>query len=73
MKKYIPEKMVAISRYRNYIPRLPEDIKQDIYDRVNELIEEEAYRITSEEMWKVKKKGNRDEVQWNAGRDVDPV
>ena len=86
MKKYIPQKMVAISRYRNYIPGLSEEIKQDIYDRMNELIgeekvycdqgnykhmaqiftsialyqtlqkhgksEEEAYKITSEEMWK---------------------
>ncbi len=37
MKKYIPEKMVAISRYRNYIPGLSEEIKQDIYDRMNRL------------------------------------
>ena len=44
MKKYIPEKMVAISRYRNYIPGLSEEIKQDIYDRMKELIgEEKAY------------------------------
>jgi len=41
MKKYIPEKMVSISRYRNYFPTLPEEIKQDIYARMSELIEEE--------------------------------
>ena len=78
--------MIAISRYRKFIPNLSEDIKQDIYARMQELIEEEkkycdqgnykhiaqiftsialyqtlqkhgkseeeAYRITSEEMWK---------------------
>ncbi len=39
MKKYIPEKMVSISRYRNYFPTLPEEIKQDIYARMSEHIE----------------------------------
>ncbi len=43
MKKYIPEKMVAISRYQNYFPILSADIKQDIYKRMEELIEEEIY------------------------------
>ncbi|MCR5000744.1 MAG: hypothetical protein K6A71_02990, partial [Lachnospiraceae bacterium] len=41
MKEYIPEKLIDISRYRKFIPNLPEDIKQDIYARMQELIEEE--------------------------------
>lgn len=87
MKKYEPQLLVKISRYRNYFPTLPNDIQQDIYKRMNELIkeeeqycdkgnykhmaqiftsiamyevlqdhgktEEEAYRIVSEEMWKM--------------------
>ena len=41
MKQYTPEKLVAISRYQNYFLTLPEDIRADIYGRMNELIEEE--------------------------------
>ena len=41
MKKYIPEKMVAISRYQNFFPTLDLGIRQDIYARMAELIEEE--------------------------------
>ena len=41
MKKYIPEKMVKISRYQNFFPSLESDIQQDIYRRMNELIKEE--------------------------------
>ncbi len=41
MKKYAPEKMVAISRYQNFFPTLDEKIRQDIYARMAELIEEE--------------------------------
>ena len=86
MKAYTPEKLVAVSRYRKFFPTLPEDIREDAYRRIGELIEEEkrycdagnykhmaqiftsialyqtlqahgrseaeAYRITSEEMWK---------------------
>ena len=86
MNRYIPEKMVKISRYRKFFPTLGKDIQNDIYARMNELLEEEkkycdkgnykhisqiltsiaiyqtlqkhgkseeeAYRITSEEMWK---------------------
>ena len=85
-KKYIPEKMVKISRYSKYVPTLPDDIQRDIYSKMRMLIEEEkkycddgnykhvsqiftsiaiyrtlqehgkseeeAYKITSEEMWK---------------------
>ncbi len=44
MKKYIPKEMVAISRYQNYFPSLPEDIKNDVYARMDELlVEEKAY------------------------------
>ena len=31
MKKHDPEAMVAISRYRNYFPTLPKDIRQEVY------------------------------------------
>ncbi len=41
MKKYIPEKMVAVSRYQNFFPTLDPGIKQDIYTRMAELVEEE--------------------------------
>ena len=41
MKAYTPERLVAISRYQNYFPTLDEDIRQDIYRRIAELIEEE--------------------------------
>ena len=40
-KAYTPERLVAISRYQNYFPTLDEDIRQDIYRRIAELIEEE--------------------------------
>lgn len=41
MKKYIPEKMVQISRCRNYFPTLPKEIQDEILKRMAELIEEE--------------------------------
>ena len=41
MKRYIPEKMVAISRYQNYFPGLPAEIRNDVYQRMGELIGEE--------------------------------
>ncbi len=41
MKGYKPEEMVAVSRYQNFFPTLPEDIQKDIYSRMNELLEEE--------------------------------
>ena len=37
MKEYKSEKLVAISRYRKFIPNLSEDIKLDIYARMQEL------------------------------------
>ena len=86
MKQYTPEKLVAISRYRRYVPTLPAELQSDIFARIRELIgeekqycdqgnykhmaqiftsiavyqtlqkhgksEAEAYKITSEEMWK---------------------
>ncbi len=33
--------MVAISRYQNYFPTLPQDIKNEIYQRMEELLKEE--------------------------------
>jgi len=41
MKSYIPEQLAAISRYQNYIPTLPPEIRQELYARMGELIEEE--------------------------------
>ena len=41
MKPYIPEQLVRISRYQNYFPSLNEEIKRDVYQRMNELIQEE--------------------------------
>ena len=29
MKKYMPEALAAVSRYRKYFPTLPEEIQQD--------------------------------------------
>ena len=42
MKKYEPEKLVAISRYQNYFPKLKKEIQLDIYARIAELITEES-------------------------------
>ena len=86
MKQYTPEKLVAVSRYRRYIPTLSRELQADIHARIRELIAEEqrycdqgnykhmaqiftsialyqtlqkhglseaeAFKITSEEMWK---------------------
>ena len=41
MKKYEPKQLVAISRYQNYFPSLPEEIREEVYARISELIEEE--------------------------------
>lgn len=41
MKKYEPKAMVAISRYQNYFPTLPAEIRQDVYNRMDELLTEE--------------------------------
>ena len=38
---YTPEKLVAISRYQNYFPSLTAEIREDVYARMRELIEEE--------------------------------
>jgi len=44
MKKYVPEKLIKISRYQNYFPTLPPDVQKDILSRMKELIiEEEQY------------------------------
>ena len=41
MKGYKPERMVAISRYQKVFPTLPDKIREDIYRRMETLIEEE--------------------------------
>ena len=41
MSRYTPEKLVAVSRYQNYFPTLPNNIQLNIYARIAELIEEE--------------------------------
>lgn len=41
MKKYTPEALVKVSRYQNYFPTLPTNIKTEICDRMNMLILEE--------------------------------
>ena len=41
MKSYMPEKLAAISRYRRYLPTLPEGVRRDIYRRMDALIIEE--------------------------------
>ncbi|MBR3640233.1 MAG: L-2-amino-thiazoline-4-carboxylic acid hydrolase [Clostridia bacterium] len=41
MKRYTPEALVRASRYQNYFPTLPENVKHDIYARMNVLISEE--------------------------------
>ena len=41
MKNYVPEKLVAISRYQNYFPTLSKDIREEVYTRMAQLIEEE--------------------------------
>lgn len=44
MKQYIPEKLVAVSRYQHYFPTLPMNIQHDVYARMSVLItEEKAY------------------------------
>jgi hypothetical protein len=41
MKSYIPEKLVAVSRYRNFFPTLPTEIQKDVYARMAVLLNEE--------------------------------
>ena len=41
MKEYVPERLVAISRYQKYFPTLPSEIQMDVFKRISELIEEE--------------------------------
>ncbi len=36
MKKYEPEALVSVSRYRKYFPALPGEIRQDVYSRMRE-------------------------------------
>ncbi len=41
MKAYKPKSLVAVSRYQNYFPTMTTDVQQDVYARMEELIEEE--------------------------------
>ena len=41
MKAYTPENLVKISRYRELFPTLTEDVQQDVYRRIQELVTEE--------------------------------
>ena len=41
MKAYDAKQLVAISRYQNYFPSLPEENREEVYARISELIEEE--------------------------------
>ena len=41
MKTYTPEKLVSLSRYQNYFPSLPPEIRRDVYRRMSELLSEE--------------------------------
>ena len=41
IKVYTPEKLVAISRYQNYFPTLPQEIREDVYGRMEQLLSEE--------------------------------
>ena len=75
MRSYKPEKLVKISRYQNYFPTLPKDIQQDIYQRMNEVLEEEkaycdkgnyehiAQIVTSIAMYEVLQKHGRSEEE----------
>ena len=41
MKSYTPEKMVTISRYKEFFPTLPAEIQRDVCQRMKDLILEE--------------------------------
>lgn len=41
MRKFEPETLAAVSRYRKYFPTLPEEIQQDAYAMMRELLEQE--------------------------------
>lgn len=41
MKSYTPEKLVAVSRYQNYFPTLPQEIREAVYRRIRQLLSEE--------------------------------
>ncbi|MCR5273686.1 MAG: L-2-amino-thiazoline-4-carboxylic acid hydrolase [Lachnospiraceae bacterium] len=41
MRHYEPKEMVEISRYQNFFPTLDKAVQRDIYDRMNELLDEE--------------------------------
>ncbi|MDO4866674.1 MAG: L-2-amino-thiazoline-4-carboxylic acid hydrolase [Clostridia bacterium] len=75
MKSYTPEKLVVISRYRNYFPTLPEDVRRDVFRRIDALIQEEreycdpgnakhmAQILTSIAMYEVLQRHGRTEAE----------
>ena len=75
MKKYEPKALVAVSRYKNYFPSLPTELRRDIYARMDELlIEEKAYCdkgnyahmaqiLTSIALWEVLQKHGKSEQE----------
>lgn len=75
MKSYTPQKLVAISRYQDFFPTLPEDVRRDIYRRMAELVGEEReycdrgnYRhmaqiLTSIAMYEVLQRHGRTEAE----------
>lgn len=75
MKSYAPQKLVTISRYQDFFPTLPEDVRRDIYRRMAELVGEEReycdrgnYRhmaqiLTSIAMYEVLQRHGRTEAE----------
>ncbi len=75
MKPYKPKEMVAVSRYQNFFPTLPEQIQQEIYQRMAELLVEEkeycdkgnydhmAQILTSIAMYEVLRKHGKSEEE----------
>ncbi|MDO4852719.1 MAG: L-2-amino-thiazoline-4-carboxylic acid hydrolase [Clostridia bacterium] len=75
MKPYEPKAMVAISRYQKVFPTLPQDVREDVYTRMRELIQEEraycdkgnyehmAQILTSIALYEVLQKHGRSEAE----------
>jgi hypothetical protein len=75
MKAYTPENLVAVSRYQRYFPTLPADIRQEVLERIAELIDEEkqycdrgndshmAQILTSIALYEVWKKHGKTEAE----------
>ena len=55
MKKYEPKQLVAISRYQNYFPSLPEEIRGKVYTRITMRC---SYAVMKLGVWVIRCKGN---------------